>query len=88
MLVGNWQDLVAGNYVLQQEMQIAGPVYLMNEAIKELNAGRHGESAEAKFLTEQLGGYLRANADVLDGNNAIVREAAEKAVVDPVIFQS
>jgi len=87
MLVEGWENTVAGSYISQQEIAVAGPVYLMNEALKELKAGGHGESAQAKFLTTQLGLYLRENAGVLDGNNAIVKDAAERAGVDTVIFQ-
>ncbi|MBI5794298.1 hypothetical protein HZA87_04450 [Candidatus Uhrbacteria bacterium] len=86
MLVDGWEDTVAGQYVSQQEMAVAGPVYLMNEALKELKAAGHSESAEAKFLVAQLGGYLKENAGVLDGNNAIVKDAAERAGVYTEIF--
>ncbi len=88
LLVDNWQESVAANYVLNQELQIAGPVYLMNEALKELKAAGHENSAESKFLTQQLGEYLRARADVLDGNNPIVKEAATAAGIYTEVFAS
>lgn len=88
MLVTGWQDTLAENYVTRQEMDVAGPVYLMNKALNQLKAGGESESAEAKFLVGKLAEFLRANANVLDGNNSIVKEAAEKAGLYMEIFQS
>lgn len=86
MLVDGWQETLAADYVSQQEMSIAGEVYLMNEAIRELKAAGQGESVESKFLIEQLGMYLRSHKDVLDGTHAIVKDAAQRAGVYTEIF--
>ena len=53
-----------------------------------VKAGGYPESAEAKFLTAQLGGYLRENANLLDGNNIIVKEAATAAGIYTEVFAS
>lgn len=80
LLVENWEDQiqdVAENQFQQLQIEIGGPMLLMLDAIKELEANGHGDSSEATFLQEQLIVHLRGYAGILDAEHPLVKEIKE-----------
>jgi hypothetical protein len=73
------QGMVDPDLVNPDNLNTAREIFLMNDALKELEAGGNGDSAQASFIREQLTVILNTFGDTLNPVNGIVKEAALEA---------